>query len=324
MKKSIAFFLLVLLIFSCAVPLIQATEPVADSESVNPSEEEAHETLRENSVTYICRYNKETGMIEISGNVNHDVMVTHKNHFIEVYRIFPGSTFDAVIAEEAEPLASMAIAVKFEFSLEAERISEKFSKYAIALRSPEGVVMLAAEPHFAGVDSEKSDVEIDRNAFKGIVSSQNSLGGSLGFGTAVIPVYLDRLLSDTSGGYLYLVDHTYRYFNKTYIDSLDALIRSYSAGGTEVYLQFLLPSGNSDMALSNGADEGAIYDMPNVYSEETMALLSAFSEFLAERYVDYQSGSISGIIVGSEIDRQHSNHRGSLSLAQYAEQSSQR
>ena len=55
-------------------------------------------------------------------------------------------------------------------------------------------------------------------------------------------------------------------------------------------------------------------------SSETMALISAFSSFLAERYVSYKSGQIEGLVIGASIDRSDGNYCGGLSPDQYAEE----
>ena len=316
MKKAVALILLLALTLPF-VQIIISAEPSSESES----EPAAYEALRENAITYFCQYQQELDAVVIQGTVDHDVMVTHHEYSLEVYRIAPGDTFDAMITREnAKPIASTSISVKFEFSISVDTSLDRFSRYAIALLSPAGERILAAQPQYAEVASTYAFDASDRRAFKGIVSSDASVCGDLGAGTTILAVDLEQIWSDTPDGYLYPVEQEYRYFDKSYVDDLDARVRSSSATGARVYLQFVLPATGSAMALANGAEAGATYDMPNVYSAETLASLNAVFEFLAERYDSYQSGLIGGVVIGRSIDLYQMNWNGGCSLEQYAEQ----
>jgi len=312
MKKGIALFLCIILLAYGWTTLIFAAG--------SSSQDVKYSTLRDNSVTYTCDYDMDTSKIAISGTVNHDVMIMHSEYNIEVYKILPGETVSDVLSQaDAKPLATSAIAIKFQFSISAVKTVDRYSRYAIVLVAKNGEKILAAEPQYAGIQTTYQYDAKDRSAFKGIHSPDPSITSNLGFGTAVVPVYLDRILSQASHGYLYPIEDSYRYFDQSYVDELDAMIRSYSASGTRIYLQFLLSASGSEMASANGAATGATYDMPNVFSENVLSLISAFSKFFAERYDSYQSGKIYGIIVGSQIDQSKMNYCGSLSIEEYAE-----
>lgn len=309
MKKAIALILSVILMGICGASLLQAAE-VSSS----------YPTLKENSVNYACNYNTETKKIEIDGTVNHDVLVAHNNYEIEVYRIAPNQTFaDVIVDSDAEPLAITSIAIKFHISIEANRVTEKFSKYAIVFRSSDGERILAAEPQYAGIDSDYQYSENNRSSFKGITSSQTSVSGNLKAGTTIIPVYWNRLLNSIAGGYIYPFEDSYCYFDKTYIDELDAKIRSYSASGTQVYLQMLLPASESNMTMAHGIITDAQFDMPDLYDEDILTKICACTEFLSQRYQDYQSGTICGMILGKQVNNSSVNYCENFSLAQYAE-----
>ncbi|MBR2352932.1 MAG: hypothetical protein IKA76_00320, partial [Clostridia bacterium] len=214
---------------------------------------------------------------------------------------------------------SSEISVRFDFSINADTLLERFSHYAVVLRSPRGERLLAADPQYAEVVSNDSEQTSDRFFFKGLASSNISLGGNLGVGTAVIPVYLDRLLSTSSQGYIHSLGDTIVYFNKEYMDALDHSLRTYSASGSRVYLQFLLTANGSDLSVSNGKMIGASYDMPNLFSEAVLVKICAATEFLAERYAQEQMGSFHGVILGCSIDDPMMNYCGTFSHDRYAE-----
>lgn len=302
MKKIVAACLAVLFAFTYAIPLLGAVALEADSD---------YPTLKENAVIYTCSFDKENSKIEIDGTVNHDVLVAHNEYRIEIYRLAPDQDFEELIGSpDASPLSDTPIAIKFHVSVEAKRTKERFAKYAIALRSPDGELILAAEPQFAGIEASYEYSAEDKSSFKGIVSTNSSAGGSIGAGTAIIPVYLEQMFSTATTGYVYPIEDFYRYFDKNYIDRLDAQVRTYSANGARVYLQLLLSADDQT--------SGAEYRLPNVYDEEVLTVVCACSEFLSERYREYQSGQISGMIVGRKVDCLDINDSKNLDLSQYA------
>ncbi len=314
MKKIIAGLMTVILLISCCMPVALAAE--AQSEADSSLEEPIRLVL--NDLT--CEYDRSSGKIKIRGSVRHETLISHKQYRLEVYRILPGqSETDAITGKQAQPLASAEIAVRFEFSVDAKGNLERFSRYVVVLCSPEGVRTPAAEPQYAGVESDHVYVADDFSSFKGLVSSEISLGGNLGIGTVVVPVYWERLFNEVSHGYVYSSGEQVFYFDKEYVNELDRQIRTYSSSGTRVYLQFLLSANGSGLGYADGSQMGATYDMPNVFAERQLSLICAGTEFLAERYSTYQSGQFYGVIVGHSIDESGMNYCGTLSLERYAE-----
>lgn len=299
MKKAIAFFLAVCCVIGAMLPIVCVAEETDSS----------YDTLRDHAVTYTCYYLPDQKKIDIGGTVNHDVLVSHNDFMIEVYRIPVGKELSDALSS-SKPLASASIAIKFHFSIAVEQASDRFCRYALLLRAPDGSLSLAAEPQYAGVSSQ-ANVPADRTSFQGISSQDPSFGGSLGVGTAIVPIVLDDLLSSVSNGVTYAVDQTQIYFDKTATDRLDAAVRTYSAGGSRVYLQLLVAEDSAWVSTV----KGTVYGLPDGYDEATSNLLGAVTEFLAQRYGNYQSGVLDGIILGKQIDR----YDGSLSLSEYAE-----
>ncbi len=307
------FFVLICLVWIC-VPFVSAEE--IDTEI----DQEINTNEKDMLSQFSCRYDRAEKTIVVAGIVRHEILIAHRQYFLDVYRILPGEDYEKIVfSKQKKPLVSTEISVRFEFSLDVANVLERFSHYAVVLRSPEGERILAAQPQRAEVDSNYEYVSSDFSFFKGLVSSETSLGGNLGIGTAIVPIYLDRLLNTSSRGYIYPFSEEILYFNKDYIQTLDATIRTYSSTGSRVYLQFLLSANGSDMALASGKNIGAYYDMPNVFSEDVLLKICAATEFLAERYVDHQTGRFSGVIVGHSIDDPMMNYCGNLSLEQYAQ-----
>ena len=307
-NKILAFIMALIMSMICISSTVIAAKSNVSDEA--PSEPQVY--LPDNSVTYTCYYNKETNKIDIAGTVDHDIMISHEDYMIEFYKIPIGSTFESAV-DTAKPFASTSIVVRFQFSLKVEQAADRFCSYAIALRGKDGSVILAAEPQLASVESEYSPAS-DNSSYKGISSEYTSVGGDLGCGTAIIPISLDSLISKVSNGYLYKIDQSHIYFDDSYIDKLDATVRTYCADGCRVYFQFLISADAPELSIAGASHMGAKYSMPNIYSPDAVTYICAISEFLSDRYNSYQSGQISGIIVGKTIDYSASNYCGGLSL----------
>lgn len=312
-SKLVAFFLMIGTLISLCAPMAYALDGEASAEL---KEDALYETLRPYSISYSCTYDEASSSIKLGGTVNHDTMITYRNATMEVYSVLPTETIEDVLSrEDAEPVASADIAVRFSFSIPVQYFRERYSRYALILRDSEGKLSLVGEPCYAGIAiGEEESASSDRLSFKGIEAERVSLTSSLGVGSTIIPVDLGRMLEEVSHGYLHAVDQSYRYFDKAYVDELDAKIRSYATTGTRIYLQFLL-SSHSEMALS-GVAEDATYAMPNVLSEEIYPMIGACSEFLARRYTG--SGfEIAGVIIGTQVDRKAMNDWGEMNLEEY-------
>ena len=104
---------------------------------------------------------------------------------------------------------------------------------------------------------------------------------------------------------------THLFFDKIYIDDIDAKVRTYSATGARVYLQLLLPSDTQIL--------GAEYALPNIYNDETLSKVYTYVSFLASRYRDYVDGQIGGFIVGTSIDTVKGGANVSIGLETYAQ-----
>ncbi len=311
LKKLFAFMLTVVMLLSFMMPISYAAEKEQDNDSTLSYREQKQ------ALSYTCYYNAESDRIDISGTVHHDVMISRESDSIEVYQVPFGAALNDVIGA-GEPVASASISVKFRFSVKIMTITDRYASYAIVLRSPEGEAVLAAEPQRAGVLPQAEPLQKDPRFFKGISSEQTAISGSVGAGTVILPVHLDQLLSKVFNGYFYLFGQTQIYLDKDYIDRLDSEIRTHSADGSRVYLQLLLSAGENKLSFVGGADQGAIYSMPNLYMGDTQLAIGAVSEFLVSRYENNQTGKIHGLIVGKSADRTDMCYSGGNSTEQHA------
>ena len=319
MKNFIALILSVILLVSSGLISVFA-EPL---ESNDITETVSYNQFGANAVTLTCKYSGDSKNIEISGNVNYNILVEYGKYTLGILRISPQESVEnAINAETPDIVAQMNIAAKFSFSISIENTIERFSKYAVILISPEGEISIASEPRCISVTSKYSN---SKNYFKGIAPSETaeiSISGDMGFGSVIIPVYYDKLINVSKNGYIYPHEDTHCFFDKSYIDDLDSKIRTYSVTGAKVYLQLLLPADSQNtefIGLGGASADSYNYQMPNVYDEATLSKIYTYVKFLASRYNDRVDGQIGGFIVGNKIDMNRYNACGGLTTENYAE-----
>ncbi len=297
MKRFLSFLLVVLIMLnSLGVVSLAADSTSAPTEDKYASDGDIGEISS-------CLYHYDTKKVSVSGSVDHDVMVTHDDYRIALYSVPNGKTLgDVIDIKGSKPLASAAISVKFDFLVDAKSNVERFSKYAVVIYNDKGDIRLIEEPKYPSVKSDYEYKAGDKSYYKGVSTELTSNATDARSDTSIIPVYLEKLLSNGSAGYVYPLQGTYIYFDKDYIGQLDARVRSISAIGGRVYLQFLLSHG-TDCGLEVIEGESTDkYDMPNMSSEQTVNLISAFASFLCDRYSSESAGKIYGLILGRGVD----------------------
>ncbi len=274
----------------------------------------------EDALSYTCVYDNETSNIVIEGTVNHDAMIKYKDYEIRVYAIAPGSDYDTFISEsERQPLISTTMTIRFSFTINVMSSVDRFSRYVVALRSPNGDEYPATKPMIPSVASDFHYTYEERENFKGIHSDNISDITASGAGTVIVDVNIGDIVGDTSDSILYFMNGKYFYMRRSYISEIDTKVRSASVSGSKVYLRYLLDANRGDIAISQGEEIHERYSIPNLYKEDTLDLISAVSGFFAERY-NGEKGSLFGIILGDRIDDVETvNHIGDFCLKQYAD-----
>lgn len=311
MKKLIPILLALCIVFSC-VPLTVFAEDTPEDATAG-----SHKDLDDNALSFSCTYNADTGVINVAGTVNHDIMVMHNNYTLEVYAVLPGEDTENVVgAEDREPLATALISIKFQFSLTIKETIEKYSRYALALRSPEGEVLLHTDAKYPEIPAQ-SGREESAYRYKGVESSLTSSAGNAYPGTALIEVDLSELISTGTGGLLYQNDGNHIYFDKAYVERTDARVRTFAASGTEVYFRLVVP----EKAILSNLLPSEIMDLPeyDLGSEKGLTTLDTAISFLAERYQKESSREVVGFIIGRQADIPVTTGSVWLSLEDYAD-----
>lgn len=286
--KKIICLLLVLSTFLVllAMPVLAST---TDGDTVSKDTADMTDILSFKSV-----YDAKTKRVNISGTLESKFFEKYRDWKIVAYAIPPGESVDSVVLDtERQPLAEVTASINLELSFKVRSLTDLYSRYAIFLRSPEGVLQLTTEPQYPEVASTH-EYEEGRESYKGISAAIGAVPPELSAGTAILPVYWDELFSDISSTLFFLADGKQYFFNKSVIDELDVAMRSMSISGSKIYLR-LLKRPNSE-------EIGSEYVMPDVYDNETITKMHAAVSFLTERYRSKEDGEISGFILGKGWD----------------------
>lgn len=307
MKKYISFLLaLLILTLSFSLPV-----SALENEAMTSNDEE--DTWND-SITYTCVYNIETKRVNVSGTLDSTVFADYSDWTLCVYTIPAGKTEEDIISDpNAEPLAEAMVSIKFEFVFNAEKTVDRYSLYAIFLRSPQNELTSTIEAKYPKVESSFEYAD-NRRYYKGLQKDFSSFSTEIEAGTAILPVDLNSLFSNTSTSLFVFADQKQYFFNGSAIEKLDVAIRSMSVSGTKVYLRFLY---EINIAGTNGSSR---YALPDLYNSDTLVKIHSVVTFLTERYSGDSFGEISGIILGKGWDDPNVyNYAGTSSIEEYAD-----
>ena len=325
MKRYISLFLLIAVFLSVfSLPVAAESETLddavasekSDSTEIAEDQEAAQESVLD-IASYNCTYDTEAKRVKLSGTLQSEVFADRSDSTIAVYAVPPGaSEYEIVESGESRCLAEAPVSIKFEFSFKANRIIDRYSRYAIFLRSPDGEYTLTTEAQYPEVSSEFV-ASNNKKYYKGLASEYSSVSTDIQAGSSIIPLYWDSIFSDSSSSSLFMgVDGEQFFFNKAIVDKLDIAVRSMSLSGTRIYLRLLKrPQGDADLE----GEFGAKYLMPDIYDTDTVEKIHAAITFLTERYSG-EEGRISGFIIGKGWDDpEHFNYILTDSFEEYVD-----
>lgn len=303
MKKTLALFVAFVVLTGILLPNVSFFA-FAENEAGYNGEGTASDIRHTRSVSFSCYFDSADYSINLLGTVNHDALIKYRDYVIEIYAVPVGESVEKIVFDpNISAIAETPIGVRFQLSKKIKSIVEKYYSYCVALRSQNGERILATDPRYAEVVSSFEFDKSVRLGYKGIETERVSSASNAGAGRVIIPVFLNKLISEASSGYVYQTNAENIYFEKSYIEALDAKVRTSTASGAQVYLRVLVDGvgGGISIRYDDTAKEVRYY-MPDVYDEKTLARVEASVSFLIERYENIQSGIVNGIITGSRID----------------------
>jgi len=276
----------------------------------SPTEQEAQ--------IQVCRYNAETNTVEVSGTVSYATTVTHKGGMLALFALDP-SDDDRYLSRT--PVARTGLSFTFSFSVAVESVEDLFSRYVVAAIAKTGERVALCTPYYPSIPVNYATRP---SGFKGLNAADAGAVIESGADFEIVDVYLDRLESRQSTDIFYIGDAAAYYFDESYIAELDHRIRNLSGAGIDVYLRFLI-SPDAELSYTvfgspEATENKAIVLTGENSDEEALLTVYAITDFLTLRYSTAEHGTVTGIVLGREVNRSLSaNYAGPMGLSAYVE-----
>ena len=297
MKKIISGFLAIIFLFSVSSVFVFAEEP---STTTKTDIQDTNEVIIEDILSFSCYFDTKTQSVNIKGTMNHDAFTSHRNSIFVIYAIPPGrDEIDVLNDESIKPIAEAEASISFAFSFKTSNLIDRYSRYAIFMRSPEGEYTLTTKSQYAEISSTHKKIT-EKTAFKGITGNYSSFFSNSNSKKVILPVYLDSLISTEATKYVFQIENKQTFFNVAYLENLDAQIKSLRFNDANIYFQFLIKPNS---IFTQRPNDNAEYILPNTFNYNNISLLHSITTFLISRYNENNDNhNISGIIIGKAWD----------------------
>lgn len=226
-----------------------------------------------------CRSDGKT--VTVKGTLSPDTVVEHINSELALYAI-PIWTDETEVLQK-EPAAKMSISTRFELSTVPDGVDALY-RYKVMIVTENDKIPIAPS---AFISSGGTISAID-SSVTGIHGTDTVDVFESNVSNVIVDVYANRLLetNDVYAALLYAAGNTHYYFNRSYLEELDAQIQFCKSSGTKVYIR-LLHAESDEAGYTNG-------------EQESVTQLYALTAFLAQRYQ-----GITGFILGSHANLEY-------------------
>lgn len=251
------------------------------------------------------------GSVEIDGTVGRAC-----SRIIDLYRF---EQWEAIDVEAAEPVASARADRHGRFTGEVDRFVDGrdggYARYIAVARG--GSVVLDGPRYVENIEvtPEFTSERLQPDTRKGLAVTMTSDAEAVGAGHAAISVAINGLLlpeEPEEGGLPYESNGQTYWFERSYVEWLDHMIKPMSDRGVAVYLVLVLIHGDEDSSFPLLAHPDAPSGVPTSFmtygfdtvTEEGVSAFTAVMEFIAERYSrdDERYGLALDYVIGNEIN----------------------
>lgn len=218
--------------------------------------------------------------VTVKGTLSPDTVVEYIDGELALYAIPIWA--DETDLLQGEPVAKMSISTRFELSAVPSDL-DMLCKYKVMILSEEDKIPVAPCVFLSsgGTASVLSPSVTGMHGTDTVDIFESNVSNT------IIDIHGERLFetSDVHSALLYVVGNTHYYFNRSYLEELDAQIQFSISSGIKVYLRLLDPSGYTAV------------------TQEKVMRLYALSAFLSQRYQN-----ITGFILGSHANLDYSEN----------------
>jgi len=255
---------------------------------------------RDSYVTYgevsECTLSDDSKNIIISGKIPRSNVSAYSDATLLLYSLNLNENARDYDYASATPIASHGMSTKFRFSIPAD--NGELKKYVVMISSP--YMLFVDTPSYV----ESDILNYEKGALEAGLSNATQLAALESISTsAVVDIYIDKMLSCELSGYLHTIGDDRYYFEKAYIDSIDKKINAYKAAGAEISLRLMIGSDKHSEIVR--ADSPFIPDsyFPDITTDSGYSKMRACVEFLSERYVPGESGAgVNSFIIGKAVN----------------------
>ncbi len=219
--------------------------------------------------------------VTVKGTLSSETVVEHIDGQLALYMIPVWEEEEAIL--QKEPAAKMSISTRFELSAVPENL-EVLYKYKVMILSGDKKISVAPAAFLnSGVAVTVADASVT-----GVHGTDTVGVFESNVSNVILDVYADRLLEtdDVYAALLYNAGRSHYYFDRSYVEELDAQISVYKSSGTHVYIRLF--SSQENGFVYTASDQGSVLQM------------YALTSFLAERYQ-----GTAGFIMGSGVNLQY-------------------
>jgi hypothetical protein len=139
----------------------------------------------------------------------------------------------------------------------------------------------------------------------------------LGISHTVIHVYLNDFISESSdSAYTYVYGDLKYYINTDALTLLDYRVKTLTAAGINVYINFLLAfdqNANDQLYYPNANGNESTLFAPNISDPDCLNRYAAVIHLIAQRYTSGEHGFCGNYIIGYEVNNQADNHSAGIS-----------
>ncbi len=221
--------------------------------------------------------------VTVKGTLSSETVVEYIDGQLALYMIPVWEEEKAILQEE--PAAKMNISTRFELSAVPENLDVLY-KYKVMILSGDKKISVAPAAFLnSGVAVTVADASVT-----GVHGTDTVGVFESNVSNVVLDVYANRLLEtdDVYAALLYNAGSSHYYFDRSYVEELDAQISVHKSSGTHVYIRLF--SSQENGFVYTASDQGSILQM------------YALTSFLAERYQ-----GVAGFIMGSGANLQFWN-----------------
>ncbi len=244
-----------------------------------------------------CALTSDGKSVQISGKLAREYVTEFADAELYLYSLELNENARTYDYKNNKPIATYGMSTKFKFTadIDLDNTASKFRKYVVMISTTP--MIFVDTPAYITTDIlsyESPGFEV------GLYNADDYITSDSGADTAIVDVYIDKMISAERSGYMYSYNSSRYYFERSYIDELDRKIGSFKAAGMSVSLRLMVGSDKFEYLVYPDSSYMPDSYFANITTLEGYANTRAAVEFLTQRYAsdDNKKAGVDSFIVG--------------------------